>query len=162
SILDLWLMVALCAWVFAIALSTLVNAGRFDIGFYAGRLSDLAAVSVVAVVFLIEGTRPWGRLYESPAPAGGAQARRATSREEAIGQLTGGVAHDFNNLLTVVIGNLELISMARGEIEKIERMAQNAMKAARQGEHLVRQLLTYARRQISYPQIVNLNQLIAN
>jgi signal transduction histidine kinase len=36
------------------------------------------------------------------------------------------------------------------------------MKAAHRGEHLVRQLLTYARRQISHPQTVNLNQLIAN
>ena len=36
------------------------------------------------------------------------------------------------------------------------------MKAARRGEHLVRQLLTYARRQINHPQTVNLNQLITN
>jgi len=36
------------------------------------------------------------------------------------------------------------------------------MMAARRGEHLVRQLLTYARRQINHPQTVNLNQLITN
>ena len=36
------------------------------------------------------------------------------------------------------------------------------MKAARRGEHLVRQLLTYARRQANRPQTVNLNQLITN
>jgi CheY-like chemotaxis protein len=36
------------------------------------------------------------------------------------------------------------------------------MKAAQRGEHLVRQLLTYARRQINHPQTVNLNQLITN
>ena len=62
----------------------------------------------------------------------------------------------------MVIGNLELISGARDDPEKIERLAQGAMKAARRGEHLVRQLLTYARRQISHPQTINLNQLITN
>lgn len=64
--------------------------------------------------------------------------------------------------MTVVIGNLELIQYAHGNAEKIERLAQAAMNAAQRGEHLVRQLLTYARKQINRPQIVNLNQLIAN
>ena len=119
---------------------------------------------------LVEASRLSGRLDEALAIAEERNAELARSREElaqaqrleAIGQLTGGVAHDFNNLLTVVIGNLDLISGARGDPEKIDRLAQNAMKAARRGEHLVRQLLTYARRQINHPQTVNLNQLITN
>jgi signal transduction histidine kinase/CheY-like chemotaxis protein len=156
--------------VFGIALSTVINTGRFDIGFYAGRLYSLFAASVVPIVFLVEAARLYGRLDEARAIAEERNAELARSREElaqaqrleAIGQLTGGVAHDFNNLLTVVIGNLELIVHTRGDPEKIERLAHNAMKAAHRGEHLVRQLLTYARRQISHPQTVNLNQLIAN
>jgi len=170
SILDLWLMVVLCAWVFGIALSTVINAGPFDIGFYAGRLYDLFAASVVPIVFLVEASQLYGRLDEARAIAEQRNVELARSREElaqaqrleAIGQLTGGVAHDFNNLLTVVIGNLELISRARGDPEKIDHLAESAMKAARRGEHLVRQLLTYARRQINHPQTVNLNQLITN
>jgi signal transduction histidine kinase len=170
SILDLWLMVVLCAWVFGIAQAMVINTGRFDIGFYAGHLYGLFAASVVPIVFLVEAARLYGRLDEARAIAEERNAELARSREElaqaqrleAIGQLTGGVAHDFNNLLTVVIGNLDLISGARGDPEKIERLAQSAMKAARRGEHLIRQLLTYARRQINYPQTVNLNQLITN
>ena len=170
SILDLWLMVVVCAWMFDVALSTLLNAGRFDIGFYAGRLFGLFAASVGPVVVLVEASRVSSHLDEALAIAQERHAELARSREElaqaqrleAIGQLTGGVAHDFNNLLTVVIGNLDLISGARGDWEKIERLAQSAMKAAQRGEHLVRQLLTYARRQINHPQTVNLNQLITN
>jgi signal transduction histidine kinase/CheY-like chemotaxis protein len=170
SILDLWLMVVLCAWVMGIALSMVINTGRFDLGFYAGRLYGLFAASVVPIVFLVEAGRLWGRLDEARAIADQRNAELVRSREElaqaqrleAIGQLTGGVAHDFNNLLTVIIGNLELISKAWGDPEKIERLVQNAMMAARRGEHLVRQLLTYARRQINHPQTVNLNQLITN
>src|SRR5215831_2756683 len=81
---------------------------------------------------------------------------------EALGQLTGGIAHDFNNLLAVIFGNLELMQRARGDAEKIERLAQGAMKAAQRGERLVRQLLTYARRQIIRPETVNPNQLIVD
>jgi signal transduction histidine kinase len=60
------------------------------------------------------------------------------------------------------MGNLELIQLARGDAEKIERLAQGAMKAAQRGERLVRQLLTYARRQITHPETVNPNQLIVD
>jgi signal transduction histidine kinase len=170
SILDLWLMVVFCAWVLGIALSMVINNGRFDVGFYAGRLFGLFAASVVPIVFLVEAARVYGRLDEAHALAERRNAELAHSREElaqaqrleAIGQLTGGVAHDFNNLLTVVIGNLELISQARRDPQKVERLAQSAMVAARRGEHLVRQLLTYSRRQISHPQTVDLNHLITN
>jgi signal transduction histidine kinase/CheY-like chemotaxis protein len=163
-------MVVVLAWMFGTALSTVLNAGHFDIGFYAGRLYGLLAASFVPIILIVEASRLYGRLDQALAVAGERNAELARSREElaqaqrleAIGQLTGGVAHDFNNLLTAVLGNLDLILRARGDAEKIDRLAQGAMKAAQRGEHLVRQLLTYARRQITHPDTVNLNQLIVN
>ena len=59
SVLDLWLMVVMCAWLFEIALAAVLNAGRFDLGFYAGRIYGLLAASFVLAVLLIEN----GRLY---------------------------------------------------------------------------------------------------
>ena len=35
SVLDVWLMVVMCAWLFDIALSAILNVARFDLGFYA-------------------------------------------------------------------------------------------------------------------------------
>ena len=168
SILDLWVMVVICAWIFDVTLSTVLNTGRFDIGFYAGHLYGLLAASTVPIVLLIEASRLYGRLDEALAVAEERNAELSRSREElaqaqrleAIGQLTGGIAHDFNNLLTVVIGNLGLIVDARSNPEKVEQLAQGAMKAAQRGALLVQQLLTYARKQITRPQIVNPNQLI--
>ena len=59
SVLDLWLIVTMCAWLFDIALSAMLNAGRFDLGFYAGRIYGLLAASFILIVLLIEN----GRLY---------------------------------------------------------------------------------------------------
>ena len=53
SILDLWLMVAMCAWTFDVALSTLFNATRFDLGFYVGRVYGLLAATFVLLVLLV-------------------------------------------------------------------------------------------------------------
>ncbi len=65
SVLDLWLMVVMVAWLFDIALSAVLNAGRFDLGFYAGRIYGLMATSFVLVVLLLENSRLYARLIEA-------------------------------------------------------------------------------------------------
>ncbi|WP_374479383.1 GGDEF domain-containing protein [Zoogloea sp.] len=54
SVLDLWLMVMVCASLIDIALSAMLNGGRFDLGFYAGRVYGLLAASFVLLVLLAE------------------------------------------------------------------------------------------------------------
>jgi PAS domain S-box-containing protein len=54
TLLDVWLMVALSAWLFDIALSAMVNVARFDLGFYVGRIYGLCAASFVLAVLLID------------------------------------------------------------------------------------------------------------
>ena len=65
SVLDLWLIVVLCAWVFDIGLSAVLNAGRFDVGFYAGRIYGLVAASLVLILLLLENSVLYARLVES-------------------------------------------------------------------------------------------------
>ena len=62
SALDLWLIVVVLAWLFDIALSAGLNAGRFDLGFYAGRLYGLAAASLVLLALLIRHGALYTRL----------------------------------------------------------------------------------------------------
>jgi len=54
TVLDLWLMVVMCAWLFDVALSAWLNGARFDLGFYAGRAYGLLAGSFVLLVLLQE------------------------------------------------------------------------------------------------------------
>ncbi|MDR3436201.1 PAS domain S-box protein [Telmatospirillum sp.] len=54
SILDVWLMVVLCAWICDIGLSAVFNTARFDLGFYVGRIYGLVAATLVLTVLLIE------------------------------------------------------------------------------------------------------------
>jgi PAS domain S-box-containing protein len=54
SVIDVWLMVVLCAWLFDIALSAILNVARFDLGFYAGRVYGLCAASLVLAVLLVD------------------------------------------------------------------------------------------------------------
>ena len=54
SVLDIWLMVVMCAWLFDIALSAILNVARFDVGFYLGRIYGLCAASFVLAILLID------------------------------------------------------------------------------------------------------------
>ena len=56
SLLDLWLMVSVCAWIFDIALASVLNGGRYDLGWYAGRIYGLLASSFVLIVLLLENS----------------------------------------------------------------------------------------------------------
>jgi PAS domain S-box-containing protein len=80
SVLDLWLMVVMCAWLADIALAAVLNGGRFDLGFYAGRVYGLAAASFVLIVLLLET----GALYRQLAGMYETERRRAADELSSI------------------------------------------------------------------------------
>ena len=87
-------------------------------------------------------------------------ALRQAQKMEAIGQLTGGVAHDFNNLLTVIVGALDMVIRAPERTERVVRLSEAAMNAARRGEQLTQQLLAFSRRRMLHPRTLNPNRLL--
>ncbi len=79
---------------------------------------------------------------------------------ESVARLAGGVAHDFNNMLTVILSyadslmrELEAGGPQRAQVHEIRQ-------AARRSAALTAQLLAFARRQISEPQVVDPNSLL--
>ena len=64
TMLDLWLMVVMWAWIFDIALSAVLNGGRFDLGFYAGRIYGLLAATFVLAVLLVGTASLYARLVQ--------------------------------------------------------------------------------------------------
>jgi PAS domain S-box-containing protein len=82
-----------------------------------------------------------------------AQLRQA-QKMEAIGQLTGGVAHDFNNLLAIIGGNAELAR--RRPTGNTTRQMDNILRATERGVALTRQLLSFSRRHVATPQVIDL------
>jgi len=79
---------------------------------------------------------------------------------ESIGRLAGGVAHDFNNMLAVILGYVDL-ELARAGVESrlLESLGE-IRKAAGRSADLVRQLLTFARKQPVSPRVFDLNEAV--
>ena len=87
---------------------------------------------------------------------------RQAQKMEGIGQLAGGIAHDFNNLLSIILGYAELIDEDLPEESPIRVRIRTMMDAANNASDLTRQLLSFARRQLSDPKIISPNQHIEN
>jgi PAS domain S-box-containing protein len=86
---------------------------------------------------------------------------RQVQKMEAVGQLAGGIAHDFNNLLTSIMGFAELLSIALKDTAHAPDIHE-ITKAARRARQLTSQLLTYSRKQILRPQVLNINVLVTD
>jgi PAS domain S-box-containing protein len=89
------------------------------------------------------------------------QQLRQSQKMEAVGSLAGGIAHDFNNILTVILSlgsdvaeALPMGSSVRADVEEI-------VATAKRAEGLTRQILAFARKQVSDPVHLDLNATIA-
>jgi signal transduction histidine kinase/ActR/RegA family two-component response regulator len=168
SVLDVWLTAVMSAWICDISLSSILSNTRFDLGWYAGRAYTLMAGAFLFGVLLMDLSRLYGRLADALEDAKAQNAALVRSREEltraqrmeAVGQLTGGIAHDFNNILTAVTGCLEMIAYKPDDPVRVRQLSRNAARAADRGAQLVRQLLTFSRRQNLNPQVLNANDLL--
>jgi len=65
TVLDLWMIVVVCAWIFDIALSAVFNHARFDLGFYAGRIYGLIASSFVLVSLTFDNIKLYARVVQA-------------------------------------------------------------------------------------------------
>ncbi len=79
---------------------------------------------------------------------------------EVAGRLAGGVAHDFNNLIMAIMGYVELMGAKVLKGDPLYGYLEEIQKATDRAAGLTRQLLTFSRRQIMKPQVIDLNRVV--
>lgn len=62
TLLDIWLLVILSAWVCDTTLADVLSHARFDVGWYTGRLCGLLADSLLLIMLLYENSMLYARL----------------------------------------------------------------------------------------------------
>lgn len=85
---------------------------------------------------------------------------RQSQKLEAVGQLAGGVAHDFNNLLAVVLNYAQFMAEEIAADDPHHENIEEILHAAQLGASLTRQLLTFSRRDVTQPIVLDVNQVI--
>jgi PAS domain S-box-containing protein len=84
---------------------------------------------------------------------------RQAHKLEAVGTLAGGIAHDFNNMLAVIIGNAEM-AFEDVENESAKRSVKRILDASMRSRELVKQILTFSRKNEKSGRPVKIVQLV--
>jgi signal transduction histidine kinase len=153
SVLDLLLLVTMCAWLFDIGLSAVLNGGRFDLGFYAGRIYGLMAASVVLAVLLVENIRLYAglaRAYDTErAERQGAQeqARELELLNRELDAFSYSVSHDLQAPLRAIQGFSRILQESHKDQldDEGRRLLDVVSDNASRMSQLIRDLLEFSR-----------------
>jgi signal transduction histidine kinase len=86
---------------------------------------------------------------------------RQTQKMEAIGTLAGGIAHDFNNILAALIGYADLAMDDIPEGTVTHQNIEGVLIAANRATELIKQILTFSRKDEARLICVNINTIVA-
>jgi signal transduction histidine kinase len=126
-------MVTMCVWIFDVALASVLNAGRYDLGWYAGRIYGLLAASFVLIVLLLENSVLYAQLVRARENER-QRAQAALARHEerlrilheidgaivggrALQSIAGAVIQPLRTLLGVPRAIVNVFDLQTGEVE---------------------------------------------
>jgi signal transduction histidine kinase len=101
SVLDLWIMVVLCAWITELALLDVLLFSRFTFAFYVGRGFSLITSVAVLILLLQETTRLYARLARSNVLL----ERERDNKLMNMQAITAAIAHEVRQPLAAIVTN---------------------------------------------------------
>ena len=85
---------------------------------------------------------------------------RLAMQLESTGRLAGGVAHEINNMMTVILANAEFALRGLSPGDPVRSDIESIHQAAARSAEVARQLLTFSRRQVVRPRVVDVHLLL--
>jgi signal transduction histidine kinase len=137
SVLDLWLIVVLCAWVSELAMLDVLLYSRFTFGFYVGRGFSLVTSVVVLVVLLQEMTQLYARLARS----NNALQRERNDKLMNMEAMAASIAHEVNQPLSALVTNggigLRLLAVPDSDLDEVRQVLKRMIDDGHRASHVI-------------------------
>jgi signal transduction histidine kinase len=160
SVLDLWLVVVLCAYTIEIALTAFPVPIRFSVGWYAGRVYGVLSGSLVLLILLEEITMLYGELL---------RAVLAQHREREVRLVTGdaisaSMAHEIHQPLSAIImyanASLRWLDRATPDLDEAKAALQRIVTSGHRAGALIENIRGLFKRDRRARTSLDVNNLI--
>ncbi len=160
SLLDMWLMVVMCAWLIEVSLIFVVGR-RYVVGWYAARVYGLVAATFVLAILLSETT--W--LYAQLARSMLAEGREREARLMTMDVLSASIAHEMNQPLASVVTNADAavrwLSRATPDLEEVKTALEQIRNSAHRASELIGSIRAMVKKDRRSRSPLDLNTLVS-
>jgi signal transduction histidine kinase len=161
SILDVWLLITLWAWLVELVLVMLTSA-RFSLFWYAGRLYGLLSGVFVLLMLLSETTKLYARLATSVL----ARHQERESRILTMNSATASIAHEVNQPLAAVVNNgnaaLRFLSLIPPNLDETRAAVKRIVSDGHRAASVIQSIRSLFRNVTSEVRPVDVNQIVSD
>jgi signal transduction histidine kinase len=160
SVLDLWLMVTCCAWLVEVTLGGVFAGSRYSLGWYTGRLYQMAATFTVLLLFLSETTALYANMARAAIQRRGAR----QARQIAMDAMAASIGHEIKQPLTAVITNanagFRLATQAELDIQEVRATFSDIAAEGQRIKAIIGGIRTMFKKSDHDRQLLDVNQVV--
>ncbi|MGJ4941839.1 ATP-binding protein [Bradyrhizobium sp. HKCCYLS1011] len=158
SILDLWLMVVICAMIGELALTVV----RFSLGFYVSRMLSIATSTIVLVILLAETTGLYTRLARANAMLRRERDNKLMNLEVAVAS----ISHEVKQPLAAIVMRgstaLRFLGYTPPDVEKARSALNNIVTEGRRASEIFDNIRDLFRKSSRQWTAIDMNEIISN
>ena len=159
TILDLWLLVSLIAWLPNFVTSALFTFVRFSIGWYVSRGFSVVASSALLLVLLAETTVLYARLANSILLLRRERTDRLTTVEAATAALAHEIRQPLAGIASLAAAGSRWLARAPVEVEKAKFCFASIAGATQNADEIISSIRGLFKKASSHHTLVQLNDL---
>ena len=160
SVLDLWLIVSVCALVAELAMTTFVITSRFSLGFYTQRIFSLGASTIVLSALLAEAVVLYARLANAIVHLRREQETKIMSAQA----ITAAIAHEIKQPLTRITAGggaaQRFLKMVPPQLDKAQAALDGVVNAGHSTSAVIDGFRSLFGKADEEQQLVDMNELI--
>jgi signal transduction histidine kinase len=159
-VLDLWLMVVMCAYVIEICLISFPVPARYSVGWYGGRIFGVLSGSLVLFVLLYETTTLYARLLRSVL----AQRRERDARLMTGEAVSASIAHEVKNPLAAMVtdagAGLRWLDRATPDVDKAKAALKQIVIAGHRAGAVIDSIRGIFKKDVRTRTSLDINELV--
>ena len=160
SVLDLWLMVAIVAFLIEMLLSAELAGTRFSLGYYAGRIFSLIVAVIVLTAMLAQTTTLYADLAQSIL-------RRRSTREArliAMDTMAAAIAHEVNQPMAAMVTNanaaLRWLARTSPDLGEVRTSLERIVNDGHRANDVIGSIRSMFKKDVRGRLLLNANELV--